>query len=148
MQQTENGRLYTDIVLEIFKLSGMLVSAGDELVAELGLTSARWKVLGAISISGEPLTVARIAHQMGQTRQGVQRIVDAMSKDGIVELIDNPYHKKAKLVKLTNKGEELYSKADDIQIEWSNALADGFHPKELEKVSDTLKSIYDGLKSS
>ena len=38
----------TDLVLEVFRLNGRMIASGDSLVAKIGLTSARWQVLGAI----------------------------------------------------------------------------------------------------
>ncbi|MDH3233798.1 MAG: MarR family transcriptional regulator, partial [Alphaproteobacteria bacterium] len=38
----------TALILETFRLNGRLLAAGDRLVGDLGLTSARWQVLGAI----------------------------------------------------------------------------------------------------
>ena len=35
MQRTEKGQLFTDIVLEMFKLDGRLITGGDELTREL-----------------------------------------------------------------------------------------------------------------
>ena len=64
----------TDLIVETFRLNGRLLAAGDGLVADLGLTSARWQVLGAIAASPVPLPVASIARNMGLSRQGVQRL--------------------------------------------------------------------------
>ena len=36
----------TDLILETFRLNGQLLAAGDALVSDVGLTSARWQVLG------------------------------------------------------------------------------------------------------
>jgi hypothetical protein len=38
----------TELVLEIFRLNGELIAMGDALVGDIGLTSARWQVMGAI----------------------------------------------------------------------------------------------------
>lgn len=146
MKHTDKGRLYTDVVLEVFRLGGALVSSGDELVKHLGLTSARWKVLGAISLSDEPMTVARIAGVMGQTRQGVQRLADVMADEGILVYMDNPHHKKAKLVDMTDEGRALYKRVSDIQIKWSNELAEGLDEKEAETALKVLQQIYSGLR--
>ena len=73
MSHTPEGQLFTDIVLEVFKLSGLLALEGDRITDEFGLSSARWKVLGALSFSPSPMTVPQIAAAMGQARQGVQR---------------------------------------------------------------------------
>jgi hypothetical protein len=39
---SKSGTL-TDLVIEIFRLNGLLIASGDALVAETGLTSARWQ---------------------------------------------------------------------------------------------------------
>jgi hypothetical protein len=62
----------SDLIIEIFRINGRLLAAGDRLVADLGLTSARWQVIGAIAIAGQPQTVPAIARTMGLTRQAVQ----------------------------------------------------------------------------
>lgn len=51
----------TELILETFRLNGRLLAAGDALVANIGLTSARWQVLGAIALSPVPLPVAHLA---------------------------------------------------------------------------------------
>src|SRR5215210_6586367 len=61
----------TELILETFRLNGRLLAAGDALVRDLGLTSARWQVLGAVAMSPVPLPVSHIARNMGLSRQGV-----------------------------------------------------------------------------
>ena len=39
----------TALIVEVFRLNGCLLEAGDSLVGDVGLTSARWQVLGAIA---------------------------------------------------------------------------------------------------
>ena len=53
------------LILEIFRVNGRLIAAGDVLVKDIGLTGARWQVLGAIATSSIPLPVAHIARRMG-----------------------------------------------------------------------------------
>ena len=55
------------LILEIFRVNGRLIAAGDILVKDIGLTGARWQVLGAIATSSIPLPVAHIARRMGLT---------------------------------------------------------------------------------
>ncbi|WP_394594868.1 MarR family winged helix-turn-helix transcriptional regulator [Halomonas sp. B23F22_20] len=141
MQHTREGRLYTDIVLELFKLGGLLISEGDELTKELGLTSARWKVLGALAYADSPKTVSQIAYSMGQTRQGVQRLSDAMVKEGILVYEDNPHHKKAKLVTITPKGEDVFLALERKQIPWANKNSAEISAQEMEVALDVLKKM-------
>ena len=141
MQHTEKGSIYTELVLEIFKLGGLLVTEGDRLIKLTGLTSARWKVIGALSISEEPMTVAKIAEKMGQSRQGVQRIVNEMVADGVVKCHENPNHKRAKLIAITKKGQELHQTLNEIQVPWANEKAEKIGLREMQQTLKTLKTM-------
>jgi DNA-binding MarR family transcriptional regulator len=92
----------TDLVLSIFRLNGLLLRAGDRLTAEIGLTTARWQVLGAVL--HEPLTVAAVARAMGLARQSVQRTADLLVEEGLCEYLPNPAHRRAKLLIATDQG--------------------------------------------
>ena len=105
-QRTEEGEAVTALILDVFRLNGRLLLAGDRLVSELGLTSARWQILGAIAYADRPESVAWHARTMGVHRQGVQRIVNELNRDGIVDFEPNPHHKRAHLVVLTQKRED------------------------------------------
>ncbi len=83
-------RAWSGLVIEVFRLNGDLIEGGDALVQDLGLSSARWQVLGAIALSPVALPVAHIARNMGLARQSVQRVVDDMRDDGFVRLEPNP----------------------------------------------------------
>jgi DNA-binding MarR family transcriptional regulator len=123
MKKPSKSGTLTDLVLEIFRLNGRLIAAGDALVAGTGLTSARWQVVGAIALQQGRAPVAHIANAMGLTRQSVQRIADDLEKTGIVEFRDNPHHKRARLVTLTAKGHALNEAAMALQKPWVAALA-------------------------
>lgn len=141
MKHTHKGSLLTEAILETFKLNGLLVTAGDQLIKELGLTSARWKILGALSYSDIALTVPDIAREMGQTRQAVQRLVNEMIEDGLIEPLDNPKHKRAKLLSLTDKGQDTFSKVMEKQVPWVNSIAKDIQEEDLNSVITTLKYL-------
>lgn len=141
MKHTPQGRLYTEIVLETFKLSGLLVAEGDALAKEVGLTSARWKVLGALANADFPMTVSQIAHSMGQARQSVQRLSDEMEKAGFLMYENNPLHKKAKLVAMTAKGKAVFLQLEQKQIPWANENANEMKVADLEVALETLKKM-------
>jgi hypothetical protein len=52
-----------------------------------------------------PLTVPQIAQMRPTSRQRMQRLADELAAEGLVEFIDNPKHRRSKLVQLTRKGE-------------------------------------------
>src|SRR5215471_17106231 len=122
----------TNLILETFRLNGCLLMAGDALVADIGLTSARWQVLGAIALSPVPLPVAHLARNMGLSRQAVQRLANEMERGGLVRFAPNPHHERAKLVQLTTAGERAFAAAGARQTPWANALAKGLSAATIE----------------
>lgn len=108
----------------VFRAHAALIAAGDNLCAPYGMTSARWQVLGALALSPEPVTVAQVARLLGLTRQAVQRVVNDLEQAGAVTLEENPAHKRARFVVLTESGRQIYQA---ITADWT-------------KISETLKA--------
>jgi DNA-binding MarR family transcriptional regulator len=140
-QRTAAGAALSLLILDIFRLNGRLLAAGDRLVADLGLTSARWQVLGAIALATTPAPVAWIARSMGLNRQGVQRIANELEQEGLVTFEDNPHHRRAKLVMLTAKGRAACEAAHRLQKPWVNALAKGLTPGDLAATQRVLATV-------
>ena len=140
---TEAGAAFTELVIELFRVNGAMVAIGDEMTRDLGMTAARWQVLGAIG--NEPKTVAAAARQMGLTRQNVQRIADWLVESGIAEFVDNPNHRRAKLVALTKEGIALRQQLGRRQARWANAVGVHISAGELRATTDVLKRLKKAL---
>jgi DNA-binding MarR family transcriptional regulator len=145
MNESQKGPVFTEIVLELFKLGGFLTNEGDQMGSEYGVTSARWKILGALFLAGEPQTASQIARRMGLTRQAVQRLVDAMHKDGLLLFQKNPEHKRAKLIDLSDLGKDIFIKLDKKQTEWASSSSSDIPQEELETALSVLKRISDAI---
>ncbi|WP_245293223.1 MarR family winged helix-turn-helix transcriptional regulator [Mongoliimonas terrestris] len=131
----------TDLVLETFRLNGALLASGDALIADLGLTSARWQVLGAIAYAPQPLPVAHIARNMGLTRQAVQRLVNEMAADGLLDMAPNPHHRRAKLVILTAAGHAVFEAAMARQKPWAEALGRDLTAADIDGARRVLAAL-------
>lgn len=129
------------LVLEIFRLNGSLIKFGDTLVKPLGLTSARWQVLGSVAHGRDTFSVARLADNMGLARQSVQRIVDELAEAGLVGFAANPAHKRAKLVVMTRQGERVFRQATALWQPVADALVAGANPRQLRKTVDALAAL-------
>src|ERR1700730_7827261 len=147
-KRTPAGAAVSELIVAIFRLNGRLLVSGDRLVANVGLTSARWQVLGAIASSPTAEPGARLARNMGLNRQGVQRIVGELTAEGFVELKDNPHHRSAKLVVMTAKGLKAFDAAMRLQTPWVNMLGEGFDPKSIEKAGRVLEELRQRLEVS
>lgn len=140
-KRTAESEVLTELILEVFRLNGAMLDAGNRITKPYGLTSARWQVMGAIDLAGQALTVAQIGRRMGLARQGVQRIVNDLRKLGMVVLEDNIDHKRASLVSISEQGAKAMEKVDRAQIAWVNRLSDGLDERKLKQALKLLKAI-------
>lgn len=145
MKRTPAGDVLTNLMLDLFRLNSLLLTAGDRLVAPLGLTSARWEILGAIVSNEHPQPVAWIARDLGANRQNVQRIINDLHMDGLVVFEPNPHHRRAQLVVLTDKGRRAFDAAMELQTPWANRLSEGLTVRELETVHRAITSLREKL---
>src|SRR5438034_9049951 len=133
-KRTPAGDALTDLILDLFRLNSRMLAAGDRLVARLGLTSARWQILGAIVTAERPQPVAWLARNLGANRQNVQRIINDLHKERLVAFAANPHHRRAQLVVLTDKGRQKFDPAMRLQAPWINSRSDGLLVKDIETV--------------
>jgi DNA-binding MarR family transcriptional regulator len=143
---TRRGELFTEIVLEVFRLNRLLLDAGDELTAPVGLTSARWQVLGIVEHG--PAPVAQIARAMGLTRQSVQETANGLEAEGFIEFAPNPRHRRARLLVMTPKGYAAMEVVARRHASWANELGDRHQAAPLEPVVSALSEIRATLEES
>ena len=145
LKRTPGGDAVTLFVLDLFRLNNQLLSAGDRLVAPLGLTSARWQILGAIVAADYPQPVAWLARNLGAHRQNVQRIINDLAKEGLVAFEANPHHRKAQLVVLSEKGRQTFDAAMRLQAPWSDRISVGVPVRDLETAHQVILALRQNL---
>lgn len=141
MAHSPKRKLFLDLVRAIFRINGLLLADGDRMAEGVGLTSARWKVIGVIALSNAGVTVPGIARALGQSRQAVQRITDVMQIDGLVSYATNPRHKRSVLVQLTDQGQQVYHALRTVQDPWAIGLTDDVPVDELESALRLLQRL-------
>jgi DNA-binding MarR family transcriptional regulator len=144
-KRTPAGESLTRVMLDLFRLNSGILTAGDRLVEELGLTSARWQILGAITAAERPQPVAWLARDLGANRQNVQRIVNDLAEDGLVSFEPNPHHRRAQLVVLSDKGRHAFEAAMNLQAPWVNRLSEGLTVKEIEAAHRVVMRLQQNL---
>jgi DNA-binding MarR family transcriptional regulator len=148
LARTAEGGAATAVVLQIFRVNGLLLADGNRLAAAEGLTAARWQVLGAVALAGRPLTVPQIARRMGLTRQAVQESVNHLLAEALAEARDNLDHRRSPLIGLTELGSQKYTAVDQRQARWINELAAGLQIADLTAAARVLGELGDRLESS
>ncbi len=146
--RTPSAETLTDLVLTLFRVNNATLVWGDRLVRPFGLTSARWQIMGAIVYAERPQPVAWLARDLGANRQNVQRIVNELVQEGLLQFENNPHHKRAQLVVLTAAGKRAY---DDAIRSWdpaANDMAEGLSSDELATTLRVLSVLHSRLAAS
>ncbi len=142
-EASEAGSALTELMLETFRLNGRLIAMGDRMTSAIGLSSARWQVLGAVDEGA--FTVSQIARNMGLRRQSVQRTVDLLRREGLLELAPNPHHRRAKLVHLTTRGEAKLHEVFTGHIAFTNEFGRQFSARNLRTAVRVMRALRDRI---
>ncbi|XXX72132.1 MarR family transcriptional regulator [Sorangium sp. So ce134] len=134
---TAAATAFSELVIEVFRVNGLALEAGDLLARPSGLTSARWQVLGVVDHG--PAPVSNVARMMGLTRQSVQQIADALEREGFVEYIENPHHRTAKLISMTAAGREALRQVEARHAAWADRLGKRLDLASLRAAVDALR---------
>jgi len=132
------GDPWTRFALSVFRLNGLLMRAGEGISRPVGQSSARWQVIGRVF---EPRTVADLARDMGRSRQGVQRIADALVAEGLVATRPHPTDGRTKLLELTPSGVAVLEAIFARQKQWSDDVMTKLDEAQLLAVADALETI-------
>jgi len=54
---------------------------------------------------------------------------------------ENPHHRRAQLVVLTDKGRRVFDAAMNLQAPWVNRLSEGLPVKDIETVHRVMKAL-------
>ena len=85
---------------------------------------------------------------MGGNRQNVQRIVNDLMNDGLVEFQRNPHHRRAQLVVLTAAGKRAFDTAMRLQTPWINQLSEGLRVADIETTHSVITAVRQKLEGT
>ena len=85
---------------------------------------------------------------MGANRQNVQRIINDLQEQGLVAFENNPHHKRAQLVVLTDKGKQTFDAAMRLQAPWMNDLSEGLSLKDTQTFQSVISALRQKLENS
>ncbi len=129
---------------EVRLLWNLLVQTGERLHANERITIAMRAVLEFLVLRG-PTTVPQIARGRYVTRQHIQELVNALVERGLVEMADNPAHRRSRLARLTPLGEETIERIRRREHRVYRKLDIGVRHMDLERAERTLRCLRDVL---
>jgi len=103
-------------------------------------SSGRRAILRGLSKLG-PQTVPDMARARPVSRQYIQRLVNELTADGLVESFENPAHKRSSLIRLTGAGQEKLEQMSVREQELFEGLRIEIPPAELLEAAATLRRV-------
>jgi DNA-binding MarR family transcriptional regulator len=139
-----DGALMSDLIRELVFTYFRLRAAGDELAIRYGQSTGKWGMMRSLR-EGGPQSVSQIARSRPVARQGVQRMANELARDGLIEFVDNPTHRRAKLMKLTRKGEKILTRLRQSELGWTGGFARRFSRRDIEKAMEVVRALKNTL---
>lgn len=113
-------------------------NAAEDILGEGAQSSGRRSILKGLVKAG-PQTVPQMARVRMVSRQHIQMLVNGLLEDGLVELVDNPAHKRSKLVQITPEGQEAAEATARREAQILPELSRGLSLQEIETATRVLK---------
>ena len=142
--QTVAGQALFEVILETARTFFRLREAGKRTGGVTAWGGGLWGVLRSLREEG-PQTVPQIARTRPVARQRIQRLTNEMAAAGLVEFIDNPAHRRSKLVRITPEGETAYEEIKGRITTVCDELARDMDEGELRTTARVLAQIRETL---
>jgi DNA-binding MarR family transcriptional regulator len=94
-----------------------------------------------------PLTVPQIAQMRPTSRQRMQRLADELAAEGPVEFIDNPKHRRSKLVRLTPKGDAHYRALNARFLSLASTMGVGLSEADIRRAIEIVRHLSADVKA-
>lgn len=132
----------TRLIVDVFEAAGA-VRRRSEKVAELaGQSQARWQLISLVADGA--WTVPQAARRLGISRQAVQRVANALRRDGLIATEPNPDHKSSPLIRLTGPGRRILETTLPSAAAWRVELARELAPGDVAAARRVLQVLRRG----
>ena len=135
------------LVDEVLRLNSRLRTVFEGITESTGISSMQLAVLTAVVESRNPPTVPQIGRSLGHARQVIQRAANVLVDEGLIETRENPNHKRAPLLVVTEAGRQLKRVADVNAIDAAEGLLAVIDGKTCESLAEELHDLRTKIES-
>lgn len=146
INRTDAGQAIEDLIIEIVATFFLLRAEGMRIGVVSPSGEGYWSVLRLLKVYGAQ-TVPQLARYRYVPRQSVQKLANEMLADGVIELVNNPAHKRSKLLRLTPKGEAVFAELSDRIAALAETLAEGKDAAQLQSAAGVVKHLHKQLRT-
>jgi DNA-binding MarR family transcriptional regulator len=144
---TGKGEAITDLMLEVAQFFFRLRALGQKsgLITDWG--AGTFGFIRSLTLTG-PLTVPQIAQMRPTSRQRMQRLADELAAEGLVEFVDNPRHRRSKLVRLTREGRARYRELSARLLGIASTMGADLSEAEIRKSTEIVRRLSNETKGT
>ena len=104
----------------------------NERLNSIGQTQARWEALFWVSVSGDAATQSELAERIGVEGPTLVRMLNRLEQEGLVERKDAPNDRRAKIIRLTPKGEAVIADIVGLSGPFRDDMLQDVSPDEIK----------------
>ncbi|MBO0759263.1 MAG: MarR family transcriptional regulator [Bradyrhizobiaceae bacterium] len=139
---TSKGEAIADLMLEVAQCFFRLRAVGQKTGFITNWGAGAFGFMRSLALIG-PLTVPQIAQMRPTSRQRMQRLADELTAEGLVEFIENPRHRRSKLVRLTRKGNTRYRELNARLLEIASTMGADLSEPDVRKATEIVRRLSD-----
>jgi DNA-binding MarR family transcriptional regulator len=139
------GEAIVGLMLEAAQFFFRLRAIGQKTGLITTWGAGAYGFMRSLALTG-PVTVPQIAKMRPVSRQRMQRLADELAADGLVEFIDNPQHRRSRLVRLTVKGNARYRELSARLLEIASAMGPDLSEADIRKTTEIVRRLSDEAK--
>lgn len=138
------------LFFKLYQCANMLHKTGTKAVEAQGLTTQQWAVMGALSRAeaAQGMGVGDLARYLLVSRQNLAGLLTRMEATGYVQMLTDPNDKRARLVQLTEAGQQVWQHdaAASIAGYYEQAL-EGFSSNDMVHSLHYLLKLLDNMQA-
>src|SRR5215217_9053851 len=141
-----NGEAVAELMLEVAQCFFRIRAVGQKagLITRWG--GGAFGFMRSLALLG-PLTVPQVAEMRPTSRQRMQRLADELAAEGLVKFIDNPKHRRSKLVQLTPKGDARYRELEARLLSIAATMGVALRQPDIRTATEIVRQLSDDVKS-
>lgn len=141
----KKGDAVAELMLEVAQCFFRIRALGQKTGLITSWGGGAFGFMRSLALLG-PLTVPQIAQMRPTSRQRMQRLADELAEQGLVEFIENPKHRRSKLVRLTPKGKGNYGKLDARLRSIASTMGDALSKADIQQATEIVRRLGDEVK--
>jgi DNA-binding MarR family transcriptional regulator len=142
---SSKGEAIADLILEVAQFFFRMRAIGQKTGLFTSWGGGAFGFMRSLALMG-PLTVPQIAQMRPASRQRMQRLADELAAARLVEFIDNPRHRRSKLVRLTRKGDARYRELSARFLAIASTMGAELSEAEIRKTTEIVRRLSDEAK--